>query len=128
MKNPIFKILVAGVIIVVAFAWRQPIIYFIDKTKIQKELKEKTAEEDSLRQIVQTIKDNAEEKRKTARKLGYSKNDEIMIKIVTPDDEKESKKVKTNAFLSISAVLVFFLIITFAVSSRNNDKTKLKSE
>jgi phosphotransferase system glucose/maltose/N-acetylglucosamine-specific IIC component len=124
MKEAVLKILLIVIAIFAAFAWRQPIISVIDKINIEKELKEKTNEKDSLSRVVERIKENSEEKRRTARQMGYSKKGETMLKIVTPDAEKENEKVMTNALLSISAALILFLVIILAFSSKKKSKPK----
>ena len=128
MKNIILKTLFVAAITVVILTWRQPIISIIEKRIINKELKEKINLKDSLEQIVQRVKNNTEEKRKEARKMGYSKNEETMLKIINPNTKKENDKVITNAVLSISAVVIFFLVIILAALSKKKSEPKSESE
>jgi len=128
MKYPVSKIVVLAAAVIVAAAWYQPFVSFLEKTKVDKELQEKKNEKDSLRLIVQKIKDDSEEKRRTARNLGYSKQGETMLKIITPDSEKEIKKIGISTILSVSATAVALLVVFFAAVSSKKTEIPKESE
>jgi len=123
MKYPVSTIVIAVAAFAVALAWYQPLISVLEMAKVDKELQEKKNEKDSLRIIVRKIKDDSEEKRRTARNLGYSKQGETMLKIITPDSEKEIKKLKISTILSISATAVIFLVAFFTVAFSRKTET-----
>ena len=124
MRTLIFRILFVVTLIIVILAWKQPIVSMVDKTRLNNELKEKQNERDSLGQVIERIKNNPEEKRKEARRSGYSKNDEMMLKIITPDIEKESEKIKTNVILLLSALITIILVAAFAFSTGHKNISK----
>ena len=118
MKSTVFRILFVGAVIIVIFAWLPSVVEVIREKNDEKELREKLEIKDSLEQVVARIKNNAEEKRKEARRMGYSKNEETMLKIVSPNIKKENDKTITNIILLISACVIFILVTIFAVLAK----------
>jgi hypothetical protein len=59
---------------------------------------------------------------KTVRNSGYSRKDETMLKIITPDTEKEMKRFEITMFLLIAATIVVLLVILFALPNKRSEK------
>ena len=102
--------------------WTRPVkALFFDKKRVENELKAKTNEKDSLERVLKGVREDPNNLERTVRNNGYSKKDETMLKIISPDSEKETRNFEITFFLLLASAVIVLLVILFAIPQKNNE-------
>lgn len=128
MKVRIFKLIIAAAIIAVAVVSIRPARALFDRTQTQNTMRSKIAERDSLRSILQGIREDPNNLERVVRNSGYSRTNETMLKIIAPDRESENRRIETSLLLGIATATIILLIILFAIPVKSKGEKNKEEE
>ena len=128
MKVRIFKLIIAAAIIAVAVVSIRPARALFDRTQTQNTMRSKVAERDSLRSILQGIREDPNNLERVVRNSGYSRTNETMLKIIAPDRESENRRIETSLLLGIATATIILLIILFAIPVKSKGEKNKEEE
>jgi len=122
VKIYVFKLIIAAAIIAVAVVSIRPARALFDRAQTQNTMKTKVAERDSLKSVLQGIREDPNNLERVVRNSGYSRRNETMLKIIAPDRESENRRIETSLLLAIAAATIVLLIILFAIPVKNKEE------
>jgi short-subunit dehydrogenase involved in D-alanine esterification of teichoic acids len=128
VKVRIFKLIIAAAIIAVAVVSIRPARALFDRTQTQNTMRSKIAERDSLRSILQGIREDPNNLERVVRNSGYSRTNETMLKIIAPDRESENRRIETSLLLGIATATIILLIILFAIPVKSKGEKNKEEE